>query len=180
MSTGTVAPRPAAPSPQAAEWHRLPVERVLDELGTNPDGLSATEAARRLAEVGPNELARPDKPSVLKLALVQVNDPMNLMLLVVLAVSLVIGQTSTAGVVGFLVLLNVVMGANQELKAQASVDALADLQVPQATVVRGEACCALRRPSWCPATSSSSRPATSSPQTAGCSRRRRWRPRRPR
>jgi P-type Ca2+ transporter type 2C len=31
----------------------------------------------------------------------------------------------------------VVMGANQELKAQASVDALADLQVPQATVVRG-------------------------------------------
>jgi P-type Ca2+ transporter type 2C len=113
---------------------------VLQRLGSSVDGLSSSEAARRLAEVVPNELARPDKPSVLKLALVQVHDPMNLMLLAVLAVlvvSLIIGQASTAGVVGFLVLLNVVMGANQELKAQASVDALADLQLPQATVVRG-------------------------------------------
>jgi P-type Ca2+ transporter type 2C len=129
---------PAEPSDgPAEEWYRLPAEVVLQHLGSSVEGLSSREAARRLAEVGPNELARPDKPSVLKLALVQVSDPMNLMLLVVLVVSLVIGQASTAGVVGFLVLLNVVMGANQELKAQASVDALADLQVPQATVVRG-------------------------------------------
>jgi P-type Ca2+ transporter type 2C len=137
MSTGTVAPRPAAPSPQAAEWHRLPVERVLDELGTNPDGLSATEAARRLAEVGPNELPRPDKPSAVRVAVRQLRDPMNLMLLAVMGVSVVIDQVSTAVIVGALVLLNVVMGTNQELKAQASVDALSDLQVPQATVLRG-------------------------------------------
>ena len=35
-----------------------------------------------------------------------------------------------------LVLLNVVLGARQELKARASVDALAKLQVPQASVLR--------------------------------------------
>lgn len=117
-------------------WERLEVEEVLARLDSGPDGLSAADAARRLAEVGPNELARPEQPSVLRLALVQLRDPMNLMLLAVAVVSIVIGQTSTAGVVGFLVALNVVMGANQELKAQASVDALSDLQVPQATVVR--------------------------------------------
>jgi P-type Ca2+ transporter type 2C len=134
----TTQPHPAAASSGAAEeWYRRPAEVVLQRLGSSVDGLPPAEAARRLVEVGPNELARPDEPSVLKLALVQLRDPMNLMLLVVLVVSLVIGQASTAGVVGFLVLLNVVMGANQELKAQASVDALADLQVPQATVVRG-------------------------------------------
>jgi magnesium-transporting ATPase (P-type) len=73
---------PAAASFQpAGEWYQLPVEDVLQRLGSSVDGVSSTEAARRLAEVGPNELARPDKPSVLKLALVQVSDPMNLMLL---------------------------------------------------------------------------------------------------
>jgi Ca2+-transporting ATPase len=109
----------------------------VERLGSSSDGLSAAEAARRLAEVGPNELARPDKPSAIRVALGQLRDPMNLMLVAVMAVSLVIDQASTAVIVGALVLLNVVMGANQELKAQASVDALATLQVPQATVMRG-------------------------------------------
>ena len=58
------------------------------------------------------------------------------MLLAVAVVSIVIGQGSTAAVVIALVLLNVVMGTNQELKARASVDALASLQVPQARVMR--------------------------------------------
>jgi P-type Ca2+ transporter type 2C len=138
MTTTTNRLGAAASSAQAAEdWYRLPADAVLQRLGSSPDGLSATEAARRLAEVGPNELARPDKPSAVRVALSQLRDPMNLMLLAVMAVSLVIDQTSTAVIVGALVLLNVVMGANQELKAQASVDALADLQVPRATVMRG-------------------------------------------
>jgi len=143
--TETSPPRPVSatdgtgPTEATEAWHQLPAETVLDRLGSGVDGLTPEQAAQRLIEVGPNELARPDKPSRLILALVQVRDPMNLMLLAVLVVSIIIGQTSTAGVVGFLVLLNVAMGANQELKAQASVDALADLQVPQSTVVRAGA-----------------------------------------
>ena len=63
-------------------------------------------------------------------------EPMTLMLVAVAVVSIVIGQGSTAAVVVALVLLNVVMGTNQELKARASVDALASLQVPLARVMR--------------------------------------------
>ena len=62
---------------------------------------------------------------------------MTLMLLAVPVVSIVIGQGSTAAVVIALVLLNVVMGTNQEMKARASVEALASLQVPLARVTRG-------------------------------------------
>ena len=58
------------------------------------------------------------------------------MLVAVAVVSILIGQGSTAAVVLTLVLLNVVLGTNQELKARASVDALASLQVPQARVLR--------------------------------------------
>ena len=53
-----------------------------------------------------------------------------------MAVSLVIGQVSTAVIVGLLVLLNVVLGARQELTARASVDALSKMQVPQAKALR--------------------------------------------
>ena len=36
--------------------HELPVERVLVSLKTAADGLSVAEAARRLAEFGPNRV----------------------------------------------------------------------------------------------------------------------------
>ncbi|MCH8900126.1 MAG: HAD-IC family P-type ATPase, partial [Acidobacteria bacterium] len=75
-------------------------------------------------------------PSAVAIALGQLRDPMNLMLIGVAVVSLLIGQRSTGLMVGLLVLLNVVIGARQELKARESVDALAKLQVPQARVVR--------------------------------------------
>ena len=70
-------------------------------------------------------------------ALTQLRDPMNIMLVAVTAVSFVIGQDSTGIIVALLIGLNVVLGSRQELKARASVDALSNLQVPQAKVVRG-------------------------------------------
>ncbi len=69
-------------------------------------------------------------------ALQQLRDPMNLMLVAVTVVSFLIGEVSTGIVVGLLIVLNVVLGSRQELKARASVDALSSLQVPQAKVVR--------------------------------------------
>jgi Ca2+-transporting ATPase len=65
----------------------------------------------------------------------QLVNPMNIMLLVV-AAAFAIVQIATAVVVLGLVTFNVVMGSLQELKAQASVEALAKLQVPQARVRR--------------------------------------------
>ena len=61
---------------------------------------------------------------------------MNIMLIAVAVASLLIAQVSTAVLVAALVLLNVLLGARQELKAWASVDALSKLQVPQTRVLR--------------------------------------------
>jgi len=120
-----------------APYLRTPAD-VVQELGTDQAaGLSTEEAAARLASHGPNQITAEKPPSVLAVALGQLRDPMNLMLVAVAVVSLVIGQVSTALLVGFLVLLNVVLGTRQELKARASVDALSKLQVPQTRVVRG-------------------------------------------
>ncbi|MDQ7994143.1 MAG: cation-transporting P-type ATPase, partial [Propionicimonas sp.] len=68
--------------------------------------------------------------------LLQVRDPMNLMLVAVSVVSFFINQVPVGVLVAALVVLNVVLGTRQEMQARASVDALARMQVPQAKVVR--------------------------------------------
>jgi P-type Ca2+ transporter type 2C len=100
-------------------------------------GLSTEEAARRLSTYGPNQITSEKPPSLWEVALQQLRDPMNIMLLAVAVVSLLIDQVSTAILVGALVVLNVVLGARQELTARASVDALSKMQVPHTRVVRG-------------------------------------------
>ena len=100
------------------------------------NGLTTAIARERRERYGPNEIASEAPPSLRAVAMTQLENPMNIMLVAVAAVSLVIGEVSTAVVVGLLVVVNVGLGARQELKARASVDALSDLQVPQARVVR--------------------------------------------
>ena len=118
-------------------WYALSAQDVAGQLGVDPDGgLDAHEAERRLEEYGPNELPAEPPPSVWVVARGQLVNPMNIMLLIVVAASFAIVQIATAVVVLGLVTFNVVMGTAQELKARASVEALAKLQVPHAQARR--------------------------------------------
>jgi Ca2+-transporting ATPase len=121
-------------------WHsRTAGAAVLVMDSDAEDGLSQSVAAERLSRYGTNSIAAEAPPSMWTVGLRQLRDPMNIMLVVVAAVSLLIGEMSTALIVGLLILLNVVLGTRQEVKAQASVDALATMQIPETTVVRGGA-----------------------------------------
>ena len=127
--------RPAG-SPDRA-WYAVHTDDVARLLQTDTvDGLSTAEAARRLAEYGPNAIPKEPPPSRWSIALAQLADPMNVMLVAVAIISVLVGESSTGLMVGALVLLNVVLGTNQEMKAQASVAALDELQVPSARVTR--------------------------------------------
>jgi Ca2+-transporting ATPase len=133
MSVTDIPPAPVEGTPP---YLRSPADVVI-ELRTDLDtGLSRDEAAARLDQYGRNQITAERPPSVLAVALGQLRDPMNIMLVAVAAVSLLIGQWSTGLLVGLLVLLNVVLGTRQEMKARASVDALSRLQVPQSRVRR--------------------------------------------
>ena len=123
--------------PEDVLWYALPAEDVGERIGVDPDqGLDVGEAGRRLAEYGPNELPTEPPPSVWTVARAQLSNPMNIMLLIVCVASFAIAQVATGVVVLGLVTFNVVMGSSQELKARASVEALAQLQVPRARVRR--------------------------------------------
>ena len=128
--TSMATPGPTAPFAHAAA-------EVVASAGSDADaGLTAAEAEARLARYGANEITGEPPPSLWAVALAQLRDPMNIMLVAVAAVSVVIGQVSTGILVALLILLNVVLGSRQELKARESIDALASMQVPQAKVVR--------------------------------------------
>ena len=142
MSTTEDTPRPAEtglaePSGDVVASFAVSAEVVAGRLAVDPDrGLDAAEVQRRLAEYGPNQLATEPPPSVWAVAWGQLSNPMNIMLVIVAVASLAIGQVATGIFVALLVTFNVVMGSRQELKARASVEALAQLQVPHARVRR--------------------------------------------
>jgi Ca2+-transporting ATPase len=130
----TTTERPAQQTP----WHGRSAKDTATALGVDPDqGLDAAEVEQRLSTYGPNELPKEPPPSVWVVARGQLTNPMNIMLLIVAVASFAIGQIPTGLFVLGLVTFNVVMGSAQELKARASVEALAQLQVPHARVRRG-------------------------------------------
>src|SRR5690242_3170580 len=125
------------PPAEGVVWYTLSAENAAAQMGVDRDhGLGNDEVARRLAEYGPNELPTEPPPSTWVVARGQLANPMNIMLLVVCGASFAIAQWATGVVVLGLVVFNVVMGTAQELKARASVEALAQLQVPHARVRR--------------------------------------------
>ena len=140
MSTTERTPETHAGDPERLDgdpWHAREAAAAVAALGSDAErGLTQAEAAERLARDGPNEITGEKPPSVWAIALAQLRDPMNLMLVAVTVVSFVIGEVSTGVIVAFLILLNVVLGTRQELKARASVDALSKMQVPQTRVLR--------------------------------------------
>src|SRR5579863_5239061 len=131
MSTITETP------PKRAEWHSRTAGEIAAEFEVDSaTGLDGAEVLRRQMEYGPNELPKEPPPSAWVIARGQLSNPMNIMLLITAAASFAIGQIPTGLFVLGLVMFNVVMASAQELKARASVEALAELQVPHARTRR--------------------------------------------
>ena len=106
-------------------------------------GLTSAEVARRLSDVGPNELEADPPTPLWRRLVVQLKDPLVGLLLAAVAVSLVAWVTEGAEgwpfdavVIGAIVLLNAVLGVVQERRAEDAVAALARISAPTASVVR--------------------------------------------
>jgi len=110
-------------------------------------GLSAQEAASRLAQHGPNELRAAPPVPAWRRVLAQFQDPLIYLLLAAVAVALVAwwvegtdaqgrGWPVDAIVIAAVVLLNAVIGHVQEAKAQNAVAALAKMTAATAAVLR--------------------------------------------
>lgn len=111
-------------------------EEILAEFKTGKDGLTTTEATRRLKQYGPNALPKKKKDSILKIFVHEFYDPMVLLLLVAIIASIFVGEILDACVIAFIILVDAVMGTYQENKANNTAENLASMVATHARVVR--------------------------------------------
>ena len=78
----------------------------------------------------------PPKASVLKMIWTQLTDLMVVVLLVAAIIEFATADYKAGGVVLFVVIINVIIGAYQEYKANKALEALLTLTVPKASVIR--------------------------------------------
>ena len=125
-----------AETPGDKVWHNLSAAEVLAQLGTAATGLSASEAALRLATNGPNELKEGKRISALQIFLGQFKSLIIWILIVAGFVSGVLGEVVDAIAILAIVVLNAVLGFYQEFNAEKSIAALKRMTAPQAKVRR--------------------------------------------
>ncbi|MDT3736584.1 MAG: cation-transporting P-type ATPase [Denitratisoma sp.] len=120
----------------ASAWHVRTKEEALADLQSTPQGLSGEEAARRLAEHGPNRLPPPKKRGPLLRFLAQFHNVLIYVLLAAVAVTAALGHYVDSGVILGVVLANTVIGFFQEGKAEAALDAIRGMLSLTASVLR--------------------------------------------
>jgi Ca2+-transporting ATPase len=114
-----------------------PAAEVLRALAVDPvHGLSAAEAATRLAQQGPNVLIEGRRRGPARMFLDQLTDFMIVVLLAAAVVSGVIGDVTDTVVILVIVVLNAVIGFIQEYRAEAAIATLRQMAAPVARVLR--------------------------------------------
>src|SRR5512140_3161877 len=125
--------QPHASEPTAA------VPATLDQHGdatSAEQGLLSVEAARRLAEVGPNELRHTEGTSPWRILAGQFASPIVLLMLAAALISGVMREAADAIAIGAIVVINAIVGFLQEYRAERAVLALRSMTAPRAHVVR--------------------------------------------
>ncbi len=120
-------------------WWAREADQVVDAFATGPEGLDPEEAASRLAEAGPNELATEPIRSPWLIFGAQFANTMIVVLLLAAVVTVAIGEFKDAIVITAIVVLNAVIGFVQEYRAEQAMAALRTMAAPTARVIRGGA-----------------------------------------
>jgi Ca2+-transporting ATPase len=125
------------PDQPTAPWHALAVDEIVGRLAADPErGLTAAEAAARLARHGENRLReQPPEPRWWKLVR-QFREVVVWILLVAAVIAAATGDYADAAVIVAIVLVNALIGFFQEERAQTALSALQRMAAPVATVVR--------------------------------------------
>ena len=99
-------------------------EEALRRLGVGEKGLSAEAVEEALRQYGPNVLSQSKKTGVVVEILQRCKNPLVIQLLVICAVSLLMGDVRSATVVGGMIVLSVVLAHVQEHRSSKAVEKL--------------------------------------------------------
>lgn len=105
---------------------------------TDPGGLSAEEARKRLEQYGPNRLQEPEQPGIFSRLLSQFMDPLIYVLAAAGVISVFLGEIGDACIIAAVAALNGAVGMIQEGKAKKALDALKKMTRLKAVVRRDQ------------------------------------------
>ncbi|WP_274292716.1 calcium-transporting P-type ATPase, PMR1-type [Clostridium perfringens] len=118
-------------------WYKKSKNEILQELDVDEkNGLSSTEALRRLEKYGKNKLETKKNKTLFKQFLSQLKDVMIYILIIAAIISAFLGEISDALIILLVIIINAVIGVIQESKAEKALDALKELSTPKALVKR--------------------------------------------
>ncbi len=118
-------------------WHTLTGDEVAAQLMSNTQtGLSATDAAARLAKFGPNVLQQKRARSPLRMLLDQFTDFMIIVLIAAAIISGFVGDIEDTIAIIVIVILNALIGFIQEYRAERAMAALKRMAEAGAHVLR--------------------------------------------
>ena len=110
---------------------------AAERLQTNTNtGLSSAEAARRLAQNGPNRLEGAKEKSVFLMILDQLKDFLVVILMIAAVVSIGLGEALEGIIILAIIVVNTILGVYQENKASNALKALKEMASPHAKVLR--------------------------------------------
>lgn len=118
------------------KYHQKKPEDVLSVLATSANGLSNSEAAKRLLEYGPNEIKEAARRTPLGMFVDQFRDFMIIILIVAAIISGLLGELADTIAIVVIVILNAIMGFVQEYRAEKAIEALRLMATPASAVLR--------------------------------------------
>jgi P-type Mg2+ transporter len=124
-------------APVVIESAAMDAAGVYSLLKTRPEGLTTEEAAARLAEHGPNILAKDRRPGLLKLLWRALLNPLVILLAVLAAISFATGDARAGIMMVSMIVLSVGLKLIQESKAGSAAAKLKAMISVTATVLRG-------------------------------------------
>ncbi len=122
------------------------VREVFKRTESSENGLSQSEAERRLEKYGKNKLAQAKQKSLVRRFFEQLADPMIIILIaaaVISAITSVLQKEfpSDVIIIMFVVIVNAILGVYQESKAEKAIEALQKMAAATTKVLRdGKVC----------------------------------------
>ena len=123
------------------KYYLKSIDETFNETSSRAGGLSAGEADERLEKNGRNKLAEAKKDSLFKRFMMQLADPM---IIILIAAAVISGVTSFYSGESFadviiilaVVIINAILGILQESKAEKAIEALQEMSAATSKVLR--------------------------------------------
>ena len=117
-------------------FYKKTIEESIKNLDSSLDGLSQSEANKRLQKNGYNELEEKEKTPIWKIFIENFKDPLVIILLIAALVQVFLGEVIESAIIFSVLVINSILGVLQTKKAEGSLECLKKLSVTNAKVIR--------------------------------------------